>query len=121
MANMIQNNFRVRKNFGKLRRIVEVPNLIDIQKRSYDKFLQRDIPHEERDDIGLQAVFKSVFPIRDFGETSSLDFVSYSLDRPKYDADECRARGHDLRRADQGDRAAGCLGHRRRDQRSVDP
>ncbi|MBK8261815.1 MAG: DNA-directed RNA polymerase subunit beta [Nannocystis sp.] len=93
MANMIQNNFRVRKNFGKLRRIVEVPNLIDIQKRSYDKFLQRDIPHEERDDIGLQAVFKSVFPIRDFGETSSLDFVSYSLDRPKYDADECRARG----------------------------
>ncbi len=93
MANIIQNNFRVRKNFGKLKRIIDVPNLIDIQKRSYDKFLQAGIPHEERDEIGLQAVFNSVFPIKDFSETSSLEFVSYSLDRPKYDADECRARG----------------------------
>jgi DNA-directed RNA polymerase subunit beta len=89
----IQNNFRVRKNFGKLKKIIEVPNLIDIQKRSYDKFLQRDITPDEREDIGLQAVFKSVFPIKDFGETSSLEFVSYALDRPKYDEDECRARG----------------------------
>ncbi|WAS93068.1 DNA-directed RNA polymerase subunit beta [Nannocystis poenicansa] len=93
MPPMIQNNFRVRKNFGKLKRIIEVPNLIDIQKRSYDKFLQRDVPLENREEIGLQAVFKSVFPIKDFGETSSLEFVSYSLDRPKYDEDECRARG----------------------------
>ncbi|MCX4239145.1 DNA-directed RNA polymerase subunit beta [Paraliomyxa miuraensis] len=93
MPPVIQNNFRVRKNFGKLKKIVEVPNLIDIQKRSYDKFLQRETPLDEREDIGLQAVFKSVFPIKDFGETSSLEFVSYSLDRPKYDEDECRARG----------------------------
>ncbi|MCA9689468.1 MAG: DNA-directed RNA polymerase subunit beta, partial [Myxococcales bacterium] len=93
MANIIQNNFRVRRTFGKLKRIHEVPNLIDIQKRSYDKFLQRDIPTDEREEIGLQAVFKSVFPIKDFGETSSLEFVSYALDRPKYDEDECRARG----------------------------
>jgi DNA-directed RNA polymerase subunit beta len=93
MPPMIQNNFRVRKNFGKLKRIIEVPNLIDIQKRSYDKFLQRDVPLENREEIGLQAVFKSVFPIKDFGETSSLEFVSYSLDRPKYDEDGCRARG----------------------------
>jgi DNA-directed RNA polymerase subunit beta len=71
MPPMIQNNFSVRKNFGKLKRIIEVPNLIDIQKRSYDKFLQRDTPLESREDIGLQAVFKSVFPIKDFGETSS--------------------------------------------------
>jgi DNA-directed RNA polymerase subunit beta len=89
----IQNNFRVRKNFGKLKKIIEIPNLIDIQKRSYDKFLQRDTPTDEREDVGLQAVFKSVFPIKDFGETSSLEFVSYALDRPKYDEDECRARG----------------------------
>jgi DNA-directed RNA polymerase subunit beta len=89
----IQNNFRVRKNFGKLRKIIEVPNLIDIQKRSYDKLLQADIPPDEREDVGLQAVFSSVFPIKDFGETSSLEFVSYALDRPKYDVDECRARG----------------------------
>ncbi|MEE9384193.1 MAG: DNA-directed RNA polymerase subunit beta [Nannocystaceae bacterium] len=89
----IQNNFRVRKNFGKLKKIIEVPNLIDIQKRSYDKFLQADIPADERDTVGLHAVFNSIFPIKDFGETSSLEFVSYSLDRPKYDVDECRARG----------------------------
>ena len=89
----IQNNFRVRKNFGKLKKIIEVPNLIDIQKRSYDKLLQADVPIDERDMVGLQAVFSSVFPIKDFGETSSLEFVSYSLDRPKYDVDECRARG----------------------------
>ena len=93
MPQLVQNNFRVRKNFGKLKKIVEVPNLIDIQKRSYDKFLQKDTPSEEREDVGLQAVFKSVFPIKDFGETSSLEFVSYALDRPKYDEDECRARG----------------------------
>ncbi len=89
----IQNNFRVRKSFGKLKKIIEVPNLIDIQKRSYDKLLQADVPHDEREQVGLQAVFKSVFPIKDFGETSSLEFVSYALDRPKYDVDECRARG----------------------------
>jgi DNA-directed RNA polymerase subunit beta len=93
MPQVIQNNFRVRKHFGKLKKIIEVPNLIDIQKRSYDKFLQREVPTDEREDIGLQAVFKSVFPIKDFGETSSLEFVSYALDRPKYDEDECRARG----------------------------
>jgi DNA-directed RNA polymerase subunit beta len=89
----IQNNFRVRKNFGKLKKIIEVPNLIDIQKRSYDKLLQADVPSDERENAGLQAVFTSVFPIKDFGEISSLEFVSYSLDRPKYDVDECRARG----------------------------
>src|SRR5690606_21149971 len=85
--------FRVRKNFGKLKKIIEVPNLIDIQKRSYDKLLQADVPADEREVVGLQAVFTSVFPIKDFSETSSLEFVSYSLDRPKYDVDECRARG----------------------------
>ena len=93
MVARVQNNFRVRKHFGKLKQIIEVPNLIDIQKRSYDKFLQADVPEDEREETGLQAVFKSVFPIKDFNETSSLDFVSYSLDRPKYDVDECRSRG----------------------------
>tara|TARA_R110002073_G_C9499211_1_gene581924 strand:- start:19322 stop:23533 length:4212 start_codon:yes stop_codon:yes gene_type:complete len=93
MASVIQNNFRVRKSFAKLAKTIDIPNLIDIQKRSYDQFLQDKIPHEERDDIGLQGVFKSVFPIKDFSETSSLEFVSYNLERPKYDVDECRARG----------------------------
>jgi DNA-directed RNA polymerase subunit beta len=93
MASVIQNNFRVRKSFAKLKKVIDIPNLIDIQKRSYDKFLQLDIPHEKREDLGLQNVFKSVFPIKDFSETSSLEFVSYNLERPKYDVDECRARG----------------------------
>src|SRR3954469_3147899 len=93
MASLIQKNFRARNTFAKLKQVIEIPNLIDIQKRSYDKFLQIDIPIEKREDIGLQGVFKSVFPIKDFSETSSLEFVSYNLEKPKYDVDECRARG----------------------------
>src|SRR5919109_3838363 len=93
MASVIQNNFRVRKNYAKINKIIDIPNLIDIQKQSYDKFLQIDIPADKREDIGLQGVFKSVFPIKDFSETSSLEFVSYNLEKPKYDVDECRQRG----------------------------
>ena len=93
MAATIQTNFRVRHSFAKIQRIIEIPNLIDIQKRSYDKFLQSNVPPHERVDIGLQGVFRSVFPIRDFNGTSELVFVGYTLERPKYDVDECRARG----------------------------
>src|SRR5437879_13431142 len=93
MASVIQNNFRVRKNYAKINKIIDIPNLIDIQKQSYEKFLQKDIPQDQREDIGLQGVFKSVFPIKDFSETSSLAFVSYNLEKPKYDVDECRQRG----------------------------
>src|SRR6516162_67241 len=84
---VIQNNFRARKTFAKIAKI------IDIQKQSYEKFLQKDIALDKREDVGLQGVFKSVFPIKDFSETSSLEFVSYTLDKPKYDVDECRQRG----------------------------
>jgi len=93
MASQIQNNFRARKSFAKIGKIIDIPNLIDIQKQSYEKFLQKDVPIEKREDIGLQGVFKSVFPIKDFSETSSIEFVSYVLDKPKYDVDECRQRG----------------------------
>jgi DNA-directed RNA polymerase subunit beta len=93
MASVIQNNFRVRKNYAKITKIIDIPNLIDIQKQSYEKFLQKDIPADQREDVGLQGVFRSVFPIKDFSETSSLEFVSYHLDKPKYDVDECRQRG----------------------------
>ncbi len=93
MALTVQNNFRVRRTFGKINKITEIPNLIAIQKSSYDKFLQADVPPEKRDDTGLQGVFKSVFPIKDFNETSSLEFVSYHLEKPKYDVDECHQRG----------------------------
>ncbi len=90
---VIQNNFRARKTFAKIAKIIDIPNLIDIQKQSYEKFLQKDIVLDKREDVGLQGVFKSVFPIKDFSETSSLEFVSYTLDKPKYDVDECRQRG----------------------------
>jgi len=93
MATTIQNNFRIRKNFAKIQKIIDIPNLIDIQKHSYDKFLQFDKASEQREDTGLQGVFKSVFPIKDFNETSSLEFVSYHLEKPKYDVDECHQRG----------------------------
>jgi DNA-directed RNA polymerase subunit beta len=89
---VIKSNFRARKSYGTIEQVTEVPNLIDIQKRSYEEFLQSNTPIDERIDIGLQAVFKSVFPIKDFNETSTLEFVSYHLEKPKYDIRECIAR-----------------------------
>jgi len=93
MAPTVQNNFRVRKSFAKIQKIIDIPNLINIQKQSYEKFLQADIAPDKREDVGLQGVFKSVFPIKDFNETSSLEFVSYHLEKAKYDVDECHQRG----------------------------
>jgi DNA-directed RNA polymerase subunit beta len=84
---------RVRKSFAKIGSPIETPNLVDIQKRSYEQFLQADVAAEKRDPIGLEAVFRSVFPISDFNNTCSLEFVSYSIEKPKYDVDECRLRG----------------------------
>ena len=73
--------------------MIDIPNLIDIHQQFYSSFLQLDVPSDEREDVGLQGVFKSVFPIKDFNETCSLDFVSYHLERPKYDVQECHQRG----------------------------
>jgi DNA-directed RNA polymerase subunit beta len=92
----VPNNLRFRRTFGRIKKIIDIPNLIDIQKRSYEEFLQRDVPPDQRKDQGLQAVFKSVFPIKDFNETASLEFVSYTLSEPKYDVDECHQRGMTL-------------------------
>ncbi len=94
MSFVDQANFRARRNFSKIeKKIIELPKLIEIQKKSYADFLQIDVPPDQRKDVGLQAVFKSVFPIKDFNETSSLEFVSYNLEKPKYDVEECRQRG----------------------------
>ncbi len=93
MPSTVQSNFRHRTNLGRVEPIVDVPNLIDIQKSSYDKFLQSDVPPRERKEIGLEAVFRSVFPIKDFDGTSELVYVSYNLEKPKYDVEECRQRG----------------------------
>src|SRR5262245_17396830 len=93
MAAKVQSNFRHRTNLGRVDSIEEIPNLIDIQKSSYDKFLQSDVGPRDRKEIGLEAVFRSVFPIKDFDGTSELVYVSYNLERPKYDVDECCQRG----------------------------
>jgi DNA-directed RNA polymerase subunit beta len=84
---------RVRKFFGHIREVAEMPNLIEVQKASYDQFLLVDEPKGGRPDEGLQSVFKSVFPIADFASTSLLEFVKYEFEQPKYDVDECRQRG----------------------------
>ncbi|PNU21626.1 DNA-directed RNA polymerase subunit beta [Geothermobacter hydrogeniphilus] len=93
MAYSIANNQLLRKHFADIKKIIDIPNLIDIQKNSYKRFLQSDLPASARQCIGLEAVFRSVFPIRDFSETSSLEYVSYSLGTPKYDVEECHQRG----------------------------
>jgi DNA-directed RNA polymerase subunit beta len=93
MATQLASNVRFRRNFGRIKKIIELPYLIEIQKNSYELFLQKDVPPQQRQNIGLEGVFRSVFPIKDFNETASLDFVSYTIGEPKYDVDECRQRG----------------------------
>ncbi len=93
MAQTFIGRKRVRKFFGKIQEVAEMPNLIEVQKASYDQFLLVQEPHGGRPDEGLQAVFKSVFPISDFSNTSMLEFVKYEFEPPKYDVDECRQRG----------------------------
>ena len=93
MAQTLTGRKRVRKFFGKLQEVAEMPNLIEVQKASYDQFLQIGEPVGGRPDDGLQAVFKSVFPISDFSNTAMLEFVKYEFEPPKYDVDECRQRG----------------------------
>ena len=93
MPTALTHEYRVRKNFGKIRKIVEIPNLIQMQKESYELFLQKDVPPEARVERGLHEVFKSVFPIEDFSGTASLEFVQYSFGDVKYEVDECLARG----------------------------
>ena len=93
MAGTIQCGHRARKDFGKIPSIVEIPNLIEVQKRSYENFLQKDIAPERREESGLQAVFKSVFPIADYNDNALLEFDSYHFGEPKYTVEECHDRG----------------------------
>ncbi len=84
---------RVRKSFAKIGSPIETPNLVDIQRKSFELFLQSGVAPDKREAFGLQGVFKSVFPITDFNNTCSLEFESYTVEKPKYDVDECRLRG----------------------------
>ena len=93
LANTSAGRRRVRKFFGKAREAAVMPNLIEVQKASYDQFLMVDEPKGGRPDEGLQSVFRSVFPISDFAGTSLLEFVKYEFEPPKFDTEECRQRG----------------------------
>ena len=83
---------RIRRMFGKIREVADMPNLIEVQKSSYDLFLNSGDQPERLPDVGIQGVFNSVFPIKDFNETSTLEFVRYELEAPKFDVEECQAR-----------------------------
>jgi len=93
MAKVFSPNEWYRRSFGRSEHVMDPPKLMKLQISSYEDFLQKDIPPARREDKGLQAVFKSVFPIFDFNKTVSLEFVSYSLETPKYSVQECKARG----------------------------
>ncbi len=98
MPNITKTNgspaaLRQRVSFAKTPSVLELPDLIETQKRSYAAFLQRFVPDDERETKGLQALFKEVFPIYDFKETTSLEFVSYTLSPPTHDLSDCQARG----------------------------
>src|SRR3979411_1359689 len=93
MAISFNGQKRIRKTFGRIPEVAPMPNLIEVQRSSYDHFLQMEVVPEQRANVGLQEVFKSVFPIRDFSERAQLEFVRYELETPKYDTDECQQRG----------------------------
>jgi DNA-directed RNA polymerase subunit beta len=93
MSDRLLANKRIRKNFGKIQKIVDIPDLIGMQRESFQRFLQMDIAPEKRKHIGLQAVFKSVFPIKDFTGSASLEFVSYRFGEVKHSIEECIHRG----------------------------
>ena len=83
---------RLRKYYGKIREVLEMPNLIEVQKSSYDLFLRSGMEERPQDGEGIMGVFQSVFPIKDFNETAVLEFVRYEFEKPKYDVEECQQR-----------------------------
>src|SRR3954452_14940898 len=93
MAELARAQKRIRKSFGRIPEVTEMPNLIEVQRQSYDAFLQRFANGGTRELLGLEEVFRSVFPIRDFADRAALDFVKYELEDPKYDVEECHQRG----------------------------
>jgi DNA-directed RNA polymerase subunit beta len=92
MAQATVGQKRIRRYYGKIREVLEMPNLIEVQKSSYDLFLKSGDAERPADGEGIQGVFQSVFPIKDFNETAVLEFVKYELEKPKFDVDECQSR-----------------------------
>ncbi len=92
MAQLFSGKKRIRKHFGKIREVAEMPNLIEVQKSSYELFLNSGDESEPKQGEGIMGVFQSVFPVKDYNDTSILEFVSYELDKPKYNVEECHQR-----------------------------
>ena len=92
MSNDVLTRGRIRKYFGKIREVAEMPNLIEVQKSSYDLFLRSGEGPEPVKGEGIRGAFESIFPVTDFNETATLEFVSYELEKPKYDLEECHQR-----------------------------
>src|ERR1700745_4470414 len=93
MVTSFASKNRIRRSFGRVPEVAPMPNLIEVQKSSYDHFLQMGVAPEQRANVGLQEVFKSVFPIRDFSDRAQLEFVRYELEASKYEVDEGQQRG----------------------------
>ena len=85
----------IRKNFGKLKEILSIPNLIEVQKKSYKQFLESKASRESKNlrlQKGLDRVFKSIFPIEELSDKATLEYLSFRLEKPKFDVEECRQR-----------------------------
>ncbi len=93
MSEFVKNVYRERIDFARIESHFPIPDLLEVQKYSYERFLQLGISTEDREEIGLKAVLKSVFPIMDFKDTCSLEFVDYDIGHPKYTIEECKERG----------------------------
>lgn len=87
-------SYKLRKSFSKIPAVLDVPHLLEVQIKSYADVLQADVRTEERRDIGLHRAFKSVFPIEDYNQRASLEYVSYRIDKPKHEPNECRMKGY---------------------------
>ncbi len=83
-----------RKSFSKIPSVLEIPHLLEVQVKSYNEFLQRDVSPDQRRDIGLHRALKTVFPIEDYNGRASLEYISYRLDKPKHETNECRMKGY---------------------------
>ncbi|MBX7146744.1 MAG: DNA-directed RNA polymerase subunit beta [Alphaproteobacteria bacterium] len=92
-TNSFTGRKKIRKRFGKIAEIIQMPNLIEVQKSSYEQFLQMTVNHQDRQPYGLEEVFKSLFPVKDFSNRAELQFVKYEFEEPKYDVEECQQRG----------------------------
>ncbi|MGV3279129.1 DNA-directed RNA polymerase subunit beta [Rickettsiales bacterium LUAb2] len=90
MKNMISDKFRLRKDYSKIKSAEPIPDLMEVQKSSYAKFLQMDVPKAEREDNGLEGIFSSIFPMYTANGAFVLEYVDYYFDTPKYSIEECK-------------------------------